>query len=248
MAERQDWSGLRHAYGPAEDIPRLLEQLSPDENAKVWEDLWSRICHQGTVYSASFAVLPYLLEAAHKWLPANRVMPLHLAAMIVISRDVEDSRETYMADHVQIAEDCRNLAVETLKTTGLDRHKRIYLMEAALAFEGDVIWGQALDGLVRGEFQGKCRHCRTHLFVAIGTNGCFVAADEGIEKLPDKRSTIAPASATDLLGAGAWLYEQSDKASDAELADWICNLFGSTTCPHCENQQSVPDIVSGLLE
>lgn len=248
MVAWPNWSDLNHAYGAADDIPRILGQLSPDENAKVWGDLWSRICHQGTVYSASFPVLPYLLEAALRWPPANRVMPLYLAAMIVISRDVEGSRERLMADHLQTVKDCRNLTVETLKAQDLGRQKRIYLMEAALAFEGDVIWGQALDGLVSGEFQGKCRHCRTHLFVVIGADGYFVTAEEWIKKLPDKRSPIAPASPADLLEAGTWLYEQAITAGDLELADWICNVFGCTTCPNCGFHQNVPDIVSALLK
>ena len=55
-----DWAELQHAYGSAEDVPALLAAAAEtsDETGKVWDDLWSRLCHQGTVYSASRAALP----------------------------------------------------------------------------------------------------------------------------------------------------------------------------------------------
>lgn len=52
-----DWSQLSHAYGTAEDIPGLLDRLEPDPRSPVWNDLWSSLCHQGTVYTASYAAL-----------------------------------------------------------------------------------------------------------------------------------------------------------------------------------------------
>jgi hypothetical protein len=61
------WSKLRHAYGNAEDIPPLLAQLKnlPDsaDNKEPWFSLWSALAHQGDVYSASFAAVPYVVAA-----------------------------------------------------------------------------------------------------------------------------------------------------------------------------------------
>jgi len=62
-----DWKLLEHAYGPAEDIPRLLEQLAEDPRPKShyeeepWFTLWSSLCHQGDVYTASYAAVPHLV-------------------------------------------------------------------------------------------------------------------------------------------------------------------------------------------
>jgi hypothetical protein len=33
-----DWTRLRHAYGPADDVPNLLSEVSPDPDALVWDD------------------------------------------------------------------------------------------------------------------------------------------------------------------------------------------------------------------
>ncbi|WP_053670616.1 hypothetical protein [Streptomyces sp. NRRL B-1140] len=59
-----DWSRLRHAYGTAEDVPGLLDGASADPQSSDWDELWSRLCHQGTVYSASYAALPALTRMA----------------------------------------------------------------------------------------------------------------------------------------------------------------------------------------
>lgn len=61
------WSALEHAYGSAGDIPqflRVLDTFPPDTpDAEPWFMLWSSLCHQGDVYSASFAAVPWVVRA-----------------------------------------------------------------------------------------------------------------------------------------------------------------------------------------
>lgn len=63
----KDWFTLTHAYGVASDIPALLHQLGafpPEDNyrSEPWFSFWSALCHQGDVYSASFAAVPHIVE------------------------------------------------------------------------------------------------------------------------------------------------------------------------------------------
>jgi hypothetical protein len=62
-----DWTQLRHAYGDASDIPALLRQLetmpAAEGNSEPWFSLWSALAHQGDVYTASFAAVPYVVDA-----------------------------------------------------------------------------------------------------------------------------------------------------------------------------------------
>jgi hypothetical protein len=61
------WSELKHAYGNASDIPDLLRQLktlpSAEGENEPWFSIWSSLAHQGDVYSASFAAVPYVINA-----------------------------------------------------------------------------------------------------------------------------------------------------------------------------------------
>ncbi|HVX61640.1 MAG TPA: hypothetical protein VHC19_13590 [Pirellulales bacterium] len=68
-----DWSSLSHAHGPATDVPRLLRSLlsnDTDVRLEACDELHERIWHQGTVYSASAAVVPFLFELLNR--PVNR--------------------------------------------------------------------------------------------------------------------------------------------------------------------------------
>jgi hypothetical protein len=62
------WSELSHAYGFAGNLEPLLRSLyefPPESQAKAepWQTLWSSLCHQGDVYSASFAAVPVIVDA-----------------------------------------------------------------------------------------------------------------------------------------------------------------------------------------
>ena len=64
--ESPRWSSLRHAFGSAEDIPSLIRALNADPKTDAstcaWEQLWTRVHHQGSVYDASYATVPHLVQ------------------------------------------------------------------------------------------------------------------------------------------------------------------------------------------
>jgi hypothetical protein len=62
------WKDLEHAYGSARDIPpllRLLLEFPPHtgDEAEPYFSLWSALCHQGDVYTASYAAVPHIVHA-----------------------------------------------------------------------------------------------------------------------------------------------------------------------------------------
>jgi len=80
------WSQLRHVYGPASDIPRLLHAASGPASGRdrAWAQLWDRLCHHGSVYSASAAAVPDLTRLAcdDSLRPADRAQATSLIAAI----------------------------------------------------------------------------------------------------------------------------------------------------------------------
>jgi hypothetical protein len=66
------WNTLDHAYGQASDIPALLRTLADDPApkddyaAEPWHSLWSALCHQGDIYTASFAAVPHIVSIAER--------------------------------------------------------------------------------------------------------------------------------------------------------------------------------------
>lgn len=60
-----NWSALNGCYKPAADMPELLRSfLSPAEEVRRWaiEEIGSAVFHQGTVYTVTPVVLPFLFE------------------------------------------------------------------------------------------------------------------------------------------------------------------------------------------
>lgn len=68
--EDRRWSELQHAYGRAANVPELLRELRSDASPKKsyqdepWHSLWSSLCHQGDVYTASYAAVPHIVKIA----------------------------------------------------------------------------------------------------------------------------------------------------------------------------------------
>jgi hypothetical protein len=250
-----DWRTLDHAYGNAADIPGLLNQLTPEPEASVWEELWSRICHQGTVYSASFAALPALADAAERWKPKERAMVIALAASIVDSEEVHGGcREDLLHPVEWVVPRLQRSCWESLAETGLSKGDFIYLLQAARAFEGDRFWGRELDHLASGEFPGNCPDCGVDLYLVIGEYGFFTTAEEWVERTGSTSGAIearqgikrTPIEMNNdvLAGAGQLLYEHAVAAQQAEVADWIRYVFGTSECPSCGHHFAVQDAIA----
>jgi hypothetical protein len=237
-----NWKELKHAYGSAEDIPGIISALTPDPSSPAWEDLWSRVCHQGTTYSASPAVLPFLLNVASNWSVTDRAMPLALAASIVAAP------QTILDGYGETVEALRTLAVDTVKNPGLSREARIYVMQSVLAFQGDHLWGRVFDHLNDGEFPASCPACRKDLYVVVGKYGPFVVSDDWVRKPSVVRTEIKPLEAGTLTGVGKWLHTVSVQCNDSELSYWIRYLFGASRCPECGEPFDLPDAIAEIEE
>lgn len=60
-----NWKALKHAYGTAEDVPEIIRDLASTEVDKSKKALWAlygNIWHQGSTYTATPYVVPFLYE------------------------------------------------------------------------------------------------------------------------------------------------------------------------------------------
>jgi hypothetical protein len=84
------WQELGHAFGTAEDIPRLLEALATHEGARereeLWFGMWATLCPDGRVQSAAYAAVPHVLAIAQGRAFGERVAALHFVASVEVAR------------------------------------------------------------------------------------------------------------------------------------------------------------------
>jgi hypothetical protein len=61
--DQVDWARFDHAYGPATDVPELLRELAGDgEASHAFDRLFTSLNHQGSVYSATSAAIPFVIQ------------------------------------------------------------------------------------------------------------------------------------------------------------------------------------------
>jgi hypothetical protein len=78
---------LTHAYGEASDIPALLRSLKTAPppagfQSEPWFSLWSALCHQQDVYTASYAAIPHVVADAADRERGERLKHLNFIASV----------------------------------------------------------------------------------------------------------------------------------------------------------------------
>jgi len=108
MRAMPDWSTLSHAYGPATDVPRLLAGLrSPDPSAAV-DRFHAALLHQGTVYDATVAALPLLVELAVDTGNPSRAAAVEL--LVAVATEIADDGDYDDPDRIAAAAELRRHA------------------------------------------------------------------------------------------------------------------------------------------
>jgi hypothetical protein len=225
-----DWTQLRHAYGRADDVPGMLDRLVPDEDAEVWIELSSAICHQGTVYSASFAALPRLTQLARDWASADRLWPLSLAGSIVAGANQNHGLGDVRAEHAAEITELLRLAEETLTAVGSEVREADFLglLQSILAFENVPVWSERLINLANGEFELYCEDCEDDMHIILDEPRFYlylIGAGSEAELVP-----VAP---DDLEPLGRRLYLAAEAAGRPKIMTQLLHLYGSTACPEC---------------
>jgi hypothetical protein len=237
-----DWSRLRHAYGTAEDIPGLLDQAGPDLSSQAWDDLWSRLYHQGTVYTASHAALPALAAKARGWAACDRTGPLVLAGAIAGDGD-RRYRHAYAAELSELAA----LAEEALRAPGLSGGLAgyVHLRQAWLAFEGGGVWGRHLADLLDEEYQVLCPHCAARNFIVFAGYGYFCTLDDLYMKgIGGERLPLYPADPDALAGLPGRLHRQVLANGQDGFAEKLAYVFGTAQCPACRGLFHVDEAIT----
>ncbi|MEU0956277.1 hypothetical protein ABZ353_28660 [Streptomyces niveus] len=239
-----DWTQLSHAYGSAEDIPTLLDQIASDPSPERWNDLWSALCHQGSVYSASFAALPWLADVADRDDREQAVSALNLAGAIMAGSDQPHGAGDVRAHHVTEVKTLLAAVNKHLRTSS-DRNEYAYLLESMLSFEGVVSWREDLAcGLVNEEYEVSCPGCQANLFIVIGERGFFsTSGDYALSEDVVETTPLRPANPAAMDGIGRRLHDIALTDGHQEVANAMTYVFGEATCQDCETGFSVADQV-----
>lgn len=228
-----DWNALDDAYGSAATVGAMLEELDAGTGEVDWDALWSHLCHQSTVYSASLQALPYLLRAALKAVPAQRIEPLVLAGAIVSHADSAPVQVPGHPELLPLLQDCTAQTLHEVGRDDLPEASFLHLLQAGLAFGGEGVWSRALAGVLEGELSGVCPACQADLYIVIDPPQAFVTHEEWIGGAAVRTAVIEAGAGDQAAESERWLLEMARAHRDG-FADTLRLLFGSSRCTQCE--------------
>jgi hypothetical protein len=233
---------MHDGYGSAEPVPSLLtaaEEYGSDQNGP-WDELWARLYHQGTVYSASYATLPALARMSQQHPPSGYVAALHLAAAIVASTDGPTDAATVRLHYTRELSSLRIVAAANLRHAE-DDTDFLYGLQALMAFEDGGVWQRHLCRLADGELEVDCPACDEHLLVNLDLP---VATAESFADGSLPPTTLTRISEPVAATVEARLLALARANDRPRVADKLPYLFGTVDCPRCHVSFQISDALA----
>lgn len=280
------WKQLRHAYGTAEHIPALIRAIiaedepSHSENLAAmraaptpWEEVYNSLCHQYSIYSATYAAFPHLVLAAER--SGNLVKRLETLVLTgaicafgtpedAVPSDLSGAFDDAMAKMRLMS---HSILREAFHTKLLVRYPLAYLIQAFAALR----FGQdpavcALDRLEDSncEIEAECPACGTYMLVDMtATPAAMLVDDRGRPDAEHKVPGAVDRSALEKeLEQGFYMLDQTpedswgpgyavqiaaalaSRSDDEVLSARILNLHATVRCPACNGSFKLTE---GLL-
>ncbi|MFG1820432.1 hypothetical protein ACGFIF_42215 [Kribbella sp. NPDC049174] len=233
-----EWASLQDAYGSAERVPALLATAAAAgaDHGAPWDELWGRLCHQGTVYSASYAALPTLAQMSAQHDPSGYVAALHLAAAIIASNDGPEDTAVVRRRYAHEVADLRIVAARNLQHATGDT-EFVYGLQALMTFEDGGVWQRTLDRLANGEASLECPSCGEDLLLNLDSRKPRVVSFADASLASTAVTPLEPSAPT-VEGRLLALAQTNDRAA---IATKLTYLFGGSSCPRCQASFEVPE-------
>ena len=237
-----NWSQIRDIYGPAGDIPAVLNAASSETDwaAPSWRELWERLYHQGSVALASYAAIPALCDIAKERPQVATDPALFLASAILGSTDGPLGQRTARADYAAQIAALQPLARRKLELV-TDPIEFIYALQNVAILEDLGVWQHELDGLANGELQLDCPACGDHLFIEVADDTPVASLDP--DSL-DAGTRLVAVSPSDLQPPESTLFEMAGTYGQQQLQGQLLKVFGHFTCPACSQSVSIANTLA----
>ncbi|AHC19051.1 MULTISPECIES: hypothetical protein [Paenibacillus] len=252
------WTLLQGPYGSSQYVPEMLKQLQAGYDGEMADTLyWEELYHQNTLYTCTFAAVPYLVDIALKSsdigiradiynicgiFEAKNNNPLHTKVPLEFTRDqvkVDSSLAEYIYAQyrsaiVRLAELTEEMVLYAKEHEG-DIGKR-YVLAAGAAFQGYRCVAYMLQSFDTGdEYTLDCPHCGTPLYIwPDEQNDTLVVYDK--DPVNSDNLVPHPISPRSLDRRGAnmqWLHEYAQKIEENKLLAQLPYLNGWVDCPVC---------------
>lgn len=266
------WGKLAGPYGSSEDVPVLLEQLTRQFSQEIYDELFQgHLYHQNTIYTATYAAMPFLAQIASSTSDAEVRKELFISCGIIEASHDGRDEEPFPQSWAELAEDvgssvCIELYREYIEAIGklkaltkevfvytanhsIDETEKRYILVADAAYRGSFILANMLMTFINGdEYVAVCPACEEDVFIWPNEDHpaeiLQAYEDDPVFSTDQQAHAIVPATsfADEEIRT---LAEQAEAIGDQTLARHLPFLAGETLCPSCREKISVwPSLLS----
>ena len=254
------WTELYHAYGSASDVPKMLSDLrcASDEeswNRLLWYDIAGSLCHQGTVYTATYAAVPHLTDMLNDADEFRRFYLIILLGWISASTDKAPIPKEFESDYKNAIDVAAKVALELLLSQDYEKGDYIYLLQSVAGLHSCQGPDNKLETMVvNKQYEVYCPFCREFLVAAIRESGFYVFAattnsfNPLTEEIEVKLRNIIDEDWKGVINCQdsfGWLFSISRLKGHHDICLGLRCLYGDTTCPRCKGIFNLMESFSG---
>ncbi|MBU5355111.1 hypothetical protein KQI74_22765 [Paenibacillus barcinonensis] len=266
------WGKLSGPYGSAENVPKLLQQLEQEYSQEVFDELFQEfLFHQNSIYTATYAVMPFLAQLASSVTDIEVRTNLFIHCGIIEASRDEQHQDPFPESWEELADvvgsaSCTRMyndymkAIDQIKSltdevldyaaqSSADDIEKRYLLIADAAFHQSCNVANMLLTFIEGEeYVTVCPACGEDVYIwpQEDKTAPLQAYEHDPVFNPEQQPyAITPASSLEDDPETKALAEQTSRIGDQTLAAHLPYLAGTTTCPAC--REAFP-IWSALLD
>lgn len=265
------WGKLKGPYGSADQVPQLLQQLMQAYSQEVFDELFQEyLYHQDTIYTATYAAVPFLAQLAYSTSDAEVRKELFInCGIIEASRDGRNE-VPFPAAWAELVKDvgssvCAELYREYVEALcklkamtnevfayasqqSIDEIEKRYILVADAAYRGSYIQANMLMTFSNGdEYVAVCPACKEDVYVWPNEENTGIL--QAYEKDPvfhtEQEPYVIVPVALFVDEEVRVLAERATAIGEQTLARHLHYLAGETVCPSCRENISVwPSLLS----
>ncbi|MEK3790938.1 hypothetical protein MKX42_04120 [Paenibacillus sp. FSL R7-0204] len=256
------WQQLHGPFGPAEAVPGLLQQLQKEFSTEAKDELyWEHLFHQDTIYSSTYAALPYLAELAGQSADPEVKLDIYVTCGIFVANQrtvnsgqlpaefahqnpslakelVQEIYTAYLTavDYLgKLSEEVFRYAEAAQKD---DQEKR-YILAADAAYRGDrAVAGILLTYSEGDEYMVGCPSCYEEMYIWPNENslGMTAYSDDPVFNGKENGQAVTPSVLDSVKPEDsplARLWQAAHAVKNGQLMEQLPYLTGKVNCPAC---------------
>jgi hypothetical protein len=228
------WHELDHAYGPADNVPALLLALERGEQ-ELWDELVPSLCHQGSVYTASYAAVPHIVRIGAEESLGDQIMFWCFVGAVADSRDAAPLPDDLRAAYEEALVRAEELTLACI-VPGLDEATGLELLIALAGMRRLPAITEALRCLRDETISTTCPRCGSNMRVSTADVPFVVEEDEMVLALGTSGEMTAPRPPHPELHRLARL---ARSAGLVDLEHRVDALAKGARCPACQLEFSL---------